>query len=80
MHNALDKIWFDRALEHLQLGESLISGGVEGLYRGWRASAEAIGKLCTDTLCPDADRWHRVIREMRATVSLADILRSRTAS
>ena len=80
MHNALDKIWFDRALEQLQFGESLISGSVDGLYRGWKASAEAIGKLCTDTLGTNTDRWHRVIREMRATVSLADILRSRTAS
>jgi hypothetical protein len=75
MQNAPDKNWFDKALEQLQLGESLISGGVDGLYRGWKVSAEALGKLCTDT-----DRWQAVVREMRATVSLADILRSRTAS
>ena len=75
MLNPTDKTWFDKALEQLQLGESLISEGVEGLYRGWKASADAIGKLCTDT-----DRWHSVVREMRATVNLADILRSRTAS
>ena len=75
MLNPTDTTWFDKALEHLQLGESLISEGVDGLYRGWKASADAIGKLCTGT-----DRWHRVIREMRATANLADILRSRAAS
>jgi hypothetical protein len=75
MLNSPDKTWFDKALEQLQLGESLISDGVDGLYRGWKVSAEAIGKLCADT-----DRWHSVVKEMRATASLADILRARTAS
>jgi hypothetical protein len=73
MQRALDKAWFDKALEPLQLGETLISEGVEGLYRGWKASAEALGKLRTG-----ADRWHAVLREIQSTVSLADILRDRT--
>jgi hypothetical protein len=75
MHRALDKTWFDKALEQLQLGESLISGGVDGLYRGWKVSAEAIGKVRTGV-----DRWHAVLHEMQATVNLADILRARTTS
>lgn len=75
MNGALDKTWVDKALEPLQLGESLISGGVDSLFRGWKVSAEAIGKLCTG-----ADRWHAAIREMQATVNLADILRARTTS
>ncbi|MGD0505155.1 MAG: hypothetical protein ABSD02_20680 [Steroidobacteraceae bacterium] len=74
MRQALDKTWFDKALEQLQLGESLISEGVDGLSHGWKVSAEAIGKLRTG-----ADRWHTVLREMQAsTVNLADILRART--
>jgi hypothetical protein len=72
MHQAPDKTWFDKALEQIQL-ESLISGGVDGLSRGWKVSAEAIGKLCTGV-----DRWHAVLHEMQATVNLADILRART--
>jgi hypothetical protein len=75
MQNAIDKSWFDRALEQLQLGESMISERVDGLYRGWRASTEAIGKLCADS-----DRWHRALHEMQATVNLADILRARASS
>jgi hypothetical protein len=75
MHQALDKTWFDKALEQIQLGESLISGGVDGLYRGWKVSAEAIDKLRTGV-----DRWHAVLHEMQATVNLADILRARTTS
>jgi hypothetical protein len=75
MRQELDKTSFDKALEQIQLGESLISGGVDGLYRGWKASAEAIGKLCTGM-----DRWHAALHEMQATVSLADILRARTSS
>jgi hypothetical protein len=75
MHQSPDKTWFDKALEQLQLGESLITGGVDGLYRGWQMSADAIGKLCTGV-----DRWHAVLHEMQATVNLADILRARTVS
>ncbi len=75
MLNAIDKSWFDKALEQLQLGESMISERVDGLYRGWRASTEAIGKLCADS-----DRWHRALHEMQATVNLADILRARASS
>jgi hypothetical protein len=66
--------WLDKGLKHLQLGETLIASGVEGLFRGWKASAEVIGKLRTG-----ADRWHQAIREIRAQVNLADILRERTS-
>lgn len=75
MHFSPDKTWFDKALEQLQLGESLIAGGVDGLYRGWQVSADMLGKLCTG-----ADRWHAAIRQMQATVNLADILRARAAT
>lgn len=75
MNRALDKTWFDKALEPLQLGESLICGSVDGLHRGWKVSAEALGKLCTG-----ADRWHAALSEMQATVNLADVLRARTVS
>jgi hypothetical protein len=75
MRNVIDKTWFDKALDQLQLGESLISEHVDGLSRGWKASTDAIGKLCTG-----ADRWHSALHEMQATVNLADILRARTAS
>ena len=75
MDHTLNKTWFDKAIEQLQFGESLISEGVDGLYRGWKVSAEAIGKLCSDR-----DRWHAAIHEMQATVNLADILRARAAS
>ena len=70
--------WIDKALEHLQIGESIIAGSVDGLYRGWKASTEVLGKLC-----PGADRWHAVLRQMQstvATVNLAEILRARTVS
>lgn len=67
--------WFDRALAQLQLGESLLAGGVDGLQRGWQVSAQAIGKLCSAP-----DRWHQKIHEIQATVNLADILRARTVS
>jgi hypothetical protein len=69
------KSWFDNALEQLQLGESLIAGGVDGLYRGWKVSTDVIGKLCTGT-----DRWHALLHEIQSTVNLADILRARAAS
>jgi hypothetical protein len=75
MDHGVNKTWFDKALEQLQFGETLISDGVDGLYRGWNVSADAIGKLCSGR-----DRWHAVIHEMQATVNLADILRARAAS
>ena len=64
----------DNALRQLQLGESLLAGGVDGLCHGWQASTDVIGKLCTG----GAERWQMVIRQMRTTVNLADILRART--
>lgn len=66
--------WIEHARQQLQLGEALIQGGVDGLFRGWKASTEVLGKLRTG-----ADRWHQVIHEIQAPVNLADILRARTA-
>ena len=65
--------WLDKALRHLQLGESLLADGVDGLCQGWQASSDVIGKLCTG----GAERWQTVIRQMQAPVNLADILRAR---
>jgi hypothetical protein len=60
-------------LNRLQLGEQLIAGGVESLVRGWQASTQALGKLCTG-----AERWQAALRQMQAPVNLAEILRART--
>jgi hypothetical protein len=60
-------------LRHLQLGESLLAGGVDGLCHSWQASTDVIGKLCTTS----AERWQTVIRQMQAPVNFADILRAR---
>ena len=65
--------WLDNTLRHLQLGETLIPGAVEGLLRGWQAPANVIGKLCTG-----AERWQAAIREMQTPLNLAEILRART--
>jgi hypothetical protein len=60
--------WLDNTLQHLQVGEAMIAGGVEGLIHGWQA--------------PAAERWQVAIRQMQATVNatvnLVDILRART--
>lgn len=66
--------WLDQALRPLQIGESLLASGVDGLCQGWQASTDVIGKLCTGS----AERWQRVIRQVQeAPVNLADILRAR---
>jgi hypothetical protein len=66
--------WLDSTLNHLHLGEALVTGGVERLFEGWHSSAEVIGKLCTG-----AERWQAAIRaQMQAPVNVAEILRSRT--
>jgi hypothetical protein len=66
--------WLDNTLQHLQVGEALIAGGVEGLIHGCHApAAEMIGKLHAG-----AERWQAAIRQMQVTVSLVDILRART--
>jgi hypothetical protein len=58
--------WLHDTWQHLQLGEALMNG--------WQApAADVIGKLCTG-----AERWQAALREIQATVSLADILRART--
>jgi hypothetical protein len=71
--------WLDDTWQHRRVGETL----VESLFEGWRASTEVIGNLCTG----GADRWQAAIREIQATVTLADmtvtladILRSRTST
>ena len=65
--------WFDNALRQLQLGESLLADGVDGLCQGWQASTGVIGKLCTS----GTERWQTVVRQMQAPVNFADILRAR---
>jgi hypothetical protein len=70
--------WLDNTLQHLQIGEALIAGGVEGLVHSWHAPAAQV----IDKLHAGADRWQAAIRQMQATVNatvnLVDILRSRT--
>jgi hypothetical protein len=68
--------WLDNTLERLQLGETLIASGVDGLFQGWRASTDVIGKLCTG----GAERWQAAVRQLQAPVkvNLAEILRART--
>jgi hypothetical protein len=66
--------WLDDALQQIPFGDSLIAGSVgELLHHGRKAGTEAIGWLRDG-----ADRWHTVIRQVQATVNLADILRART--
>lgn len=65
--------WLDSTLQHLQVGEALMAGGVEGLFHGWQAPADVIGKIYTG-----AERWQAAIRQMQATVNLVEILRART--
>ena len=66
--------WLKNPLQHLQLGEALIANGVDAMARGWQASTEVIGKLCTG----GADRWQAAIRQIQTTANLADVLRGRT--
>jgi hypothetical protein len=66
--------WIDHTWQRLRFGEALV-GGVEGLFNGWRASTEVIGKLWSGS----ADRWQAAIRQIQAPVSVADILRARAS-
>jgi len=78
--------WLDNTWQRLQFeallvsGEALLVGGVEKLFRGWKTSSEAIGKLWPSVLWPRADRWHAAIHEIQAQVNLADVLRARSAT
>lgn len=64
---------FDNVMHQMQLGEEMITAGVDELFRRWQASVTVIGKLCTET-----DRWQAVFRQMQeAPVNLAEILRGR---
>jgi len=65
--------WLENTLHHLQIGEVLISGGVDGLIQGWQASTDALGKLCTG-----AERWQAAIRQIQAPANFAEILRARS--
>jgi len=68
--------WLDETLQHIHYGEALIVDGVEELlHHGRKAGTEAIGLLRDG-----AERWHAMIREVHATVNLADILRGRTST
>jgi hypothetical protein len=73
MPNALDNA-LENTLRQFQLGEELIAGAVEGLTRGWQASAVVVGKLRSE-----AGRWQAVIRQIQTPVNFADILRARTS-
>jgi hypothetical protein len=64
---------FENLMHRLQLGEELLGAGAEELFRRWRASTQAIGKLCAGT-----DRWQAAFRQMQAPINLAEILRART--
>ncbi len=64
--------WLGHTVQHWQLGEALISNGFVGIGSSWRNSLNAIDRLWTR-----ADRWQSAIRQMRAPVNLAEILRSR---
>ena len=66
--------WLTHTVQHLQLGEALVAGGVDGLLRGWRAPGNLVGKLCGR--CRSAGR--RRYRDMPVTANLAEILRART--
>jgi hypothetical protein len=66
---------FENVMHQVQLGEEIITAGVDELYRRWQASVTVIGKLCRET-----DRWQAVFRQMQeAPVNLAEILRGRTS-
>jgi hypothetical protein len=68
--------WLDDTLQHIHYGEALIVGSFEDLlHHGRKAGTEAIG-----ILRDGAERWHAMIREVHATVNLADILRGRTST
>jgi hypothetical protein len=64
--------WLEYTHQHLQLGEALITEGVDGLIRGWQASTDdIIGKICTG-----AERWQAAIRAMQAPTASSEILRT----
>jgi hypothetical protein len=68
--------WLDDMLQQIPFGEARIVGSVEELLdHGRKAGTEAIGWLRDG-----ADRWHTMIRQVQATVNLADILRARTST
>lgn len=67
MNHRRDNTW-----QPIELGEALIASGVDGLFRGWQASAEVVGKVRTG-----ASRWQAVIRQMHSSVNFAEILRAR---
>ncbi len=67
--------WHNDSWRHVRIGEALLTGGVESLFHGWKASTEMIGKLWTG----GAERWQAANRQIQASVNLADILRARTS-
>jgi hypothetical protein len=68
MRYVLNDVW-----NPIQLGEELISDGIDVMVRRWQASATAIGKMCTG-----AERWQAALRQIQAPMNLAEILRNRT--
>lgn len=61
--------WLE-SMQHLQLSEALLAGGVDGLLQGWKAPGAFIGRLCTE-----AERWHSAVRDLHAKVTPAGIMR-----
>ena len=63
----------NNSLQQLQIRETLVAGGVEGLLRVWQAPANLFGKFCVG-----AERWHETLRQTQSPANFADILRART--
>jgi hypothetical protein len=66
--------WLE-SMQHLQLSEALVAGGVDAVLQGWKAPSAFIGRLCTE-----AERWHAAFRDMHSSVSPAGIMRARTVT
>jgi hypothetical protein len=64
--------WLE-SMQHLQLSEALLAGGVDAVLQGWKPPSVFIGKLATE-----AERWHAALRDMHSSVGPAGIMRSRT--
>ncbi len=64
--------WLE-SMQHLQLSEALLTGGVDAVLQGWKAPSSFVGRLCNE-----AERWHAAIRDLQSSVSPAGIMRART--
>ncbi len=64
--------WLE-SMQHLQLSEPLLAGGVEAVLQGWKAPSAFVGRLCTE-----AERWHAALGDLHSSVSPAGIMRARS--